>query len=43
MIYLVQHFVGDNGEAAAVALSGAVTIDNTGSVAIVDGAVTARF
>jgi hypothetical protein len=36
-----QVFVGDiNGEAAAVALSGAVTIDNTGSVAIVDGAVT---
>jgi hypothetical protein len=35
-----QVFVGDNGgEAAAVALSGAVTIDNTGSVAI-DGAVT---
>jgi hypothetical protein len=28
---LVQVFVGDiNGEAAAVALSGAVTIDNTG-------------
>jgi hypothetical protein len=33
-------FVGTSGKAEAVPLSGAVTIDNTGLVAIVDDAVT---
>jgi hypothetical protein len=35
--------VGNTGKAAAALLSGAVTIDNTGLVAIVDAVTTAKI